>query len=36
MEVALQQTHGNTIATGPNDAAIQIDAMAGSTRIYRP
>ncbi len=36
MEAGLQQTHGNMLSTGPNAAAIQIDAMAGSTHIFRP
>ncbi len=36
MEADLQQTHGNVVSTGPNCGAIQIDAMAGSTHIFRP
>ena len=36
MEVGLQQTHGNVVSTGSNVAVIQIDAMSGATRIYRP
>ena len=36
MDMGLQQTHGNTVSTGPNAAAIQIDSMSGPTHIYRP
>jgi Tfp pilus assembly protein FimT len=36
MEIGLQQTHGNVVSSSANVAAIQIDAMTGSTRIYRP
>jgi len=34
MEIGLQQTRGKTVST--NAAAIQIDCMSGTTRIYRP
>lgn len=42
MEVSLQPTHSNAVPPPPltpglgNQAAIQLDAMTGSTRIYRP
>ena len=34
MEIGLQQTRGTTVSS--NAAAIQIDCMSGTTRIYRP
>lgn len=34
MEIGLQQTRGTTVSS--NAAAIQIDGMSGTTRIYRP
>ena len=34
MDIGLQQTHGTTVSS--NVAAIQIDGMSGTTRIYRP
>ena len=34
MEIGLQQTHGTNLSS--NVAAIQIDCMSGTTRIYRP
>jgi type II secretory pathway pseudopilin PulG len=34
MEIGLQQSRGTTVS--PNVAAIQIDGMSGTTRIYRP
>jgi len=36
MEIDLQQTHGTVVFTGSNVGAVQIDAMTGATRIYRP
>jgi prepilin-type N-terminal cleavage/methylation domain-containing protein len=36
IEIGLQPTHGNAVSTGLDVAAIQIDGMTGSTRIYRP
>ena len=36
MEIGLQPTNGVVVSSGPNVAAIQIDCMVGTTRIYRP
>jgi prepilin-type N-terminal cleavage/methylation domain-containing protein len=36
IEVGLQQTYGTAISTGANVAAIQLDCMTGSVRMYRP
>ena len=36
LEICLQQTNGTSVSTGSNGAAIQIDGMTGSARIYRP
>jgi prepilin-type N-terminal cleavage/methylation domain-containing protein len=36
MELGLQQTHGTAVSAISNGAAVQIDGMTGSTRIYRP
>ncbi len=36
MEVGIQQTHGTSVSSGPNVAALQIDCMTGSVRKYRP
>lgn len=36
MEIGLQEARGNIVSTSPNVAAIQIDAITGATRIYRP
>jgi hypothetical protein len=35
MELGLQQTHGSVVQPA-NSAAIQIDGMTGTTRIFRP
>ncbi|XHR27290.1 MAG: Tfp pilus assembly protein FimT/FimU [Chthoniobacteraceae bacterium] len=36
MELGIQETRGNVVASGSNCAVIQIDGMTGSNRIYRP
>ena len=36
MEIGLQQTHGIAVSSSANVAALQIDGMTGSMRIYRP
>jgi Tfp pilus assembly protein FimT len=36
IEIGLQPANGNAVSSGANTAAIQIDGMTGSSRIYRP
>jgi prepilin-type N-terminal cleavage/methylation domain-containing protein len=36
IEIDLVRSHGNAATTSSNVAAIQIDGMTGSTRVYRP
>jgi len=36
VEVGLQQTHGTSVSSGPNVAAIQVGGVGGEVTIYRP
>lgn len=36
LEIGLLTAHGNTISSDSNIAALQIDAITGATRVYRP
>lgn len=36
LEIGFATAHGNAVRSGSNVAVVQIDAMTGATRVYRP